>query len=490
MLFEDRADAGRQLAGRLTAYAGRSDVIVLALPRGGVPVAFEVARKLAAPLDVFLVRKLGVPGHPELAMGAIAEGGVEVVSEDVIDELGIPRVLVRQVAARERLELDRRDHLYRGGRRQPLLRDRTVVLVDDGLATGATMKAAILALRQHQPARVVVAAPVGATETCDRLRRLADEVVCLATPDPFHAVGLWYRKFGQTSDEEVGRLLTRAGLAAFRPDSPPLQTSNPVEIVRRRAQRLMGDPAQYDSLLEGIGDARVVLLGEATHGTHEFYRERAFITRRLITEKGFTAVAVEADWPDAHRVNRYVRRTGADEESVDALGDATCGLSVRQERKGDMKINDIMTHTVESCTPETSLTQVAKLMWSAGCGAIPIVDAKAKVVGIITDRDISNALVSTSRRPGNIPAREAMTSDVHACGPEDDVKAALETMKKYRVRRLPVLSREGQLRGILSIDDVILRALAPDAPTSAEIVAALRDILQYRRLSLEPDEVS
>lgn len=155
-----------------------------------------------------------------------------------------------------------------------------------------------------------------------------------------------------------------------------------------------------------------------------------------------------------------------------------------------MKINDIMTHTVESCGPETSLTQVARLMWSTGCGFMPVVDATAKVVGVITDRDISNALVNTARRPANMPAHEAMTRTVHACGPEADVKTALETMRTYGVRRLPVLSNEGRLRGILSIDDVIVRALAPDAPTSAEIVAALRDILQYRNVKLEPEGVS
>ena len=171
MRFRNRTDAGQQLAARLTEYGGRSDVIVLALPRGGVPVASEVATRLKAPLDVFLVRKLGVPGHPELAMGAIAEGGVEVLSEDLIRDLGIPHALVQQVAVRERLELERRDVLYRGGRQAPAVRDRTVIVVDDGLATGSSMQAAVLALRQHAPARIVVAVPVGARETCERLRR-------------------------------------------------------------------------------------------------------------------------------------------------------------------------------------------------------------------------------------------------------------------------------------------------------------------------------
>src|SRR5690348_7329629 len=185
MRFRDRTDAGRQLADQLTKYAGRSDVIVLGLPRGGIPVAHEVATRLETPLDVFLVRKLGVPGHPELAMGAIAAGGIQVLSDDLIRDLGVPQSLIEQVATRERLELERRDALYRNCRRPPAVRDRIVILVDDGLATGSTMEAAILALRQQGPALIVVAAPVGARETCERLGRIADRVVCATTPDPF-----------------------------------------------------------------------------------------------------------------------------------------------------------------------------------------------------------------------------------------------------------------------------------------------------------------
>jgi len=210
MQFLDRSDAGRQLATLLSAYANRGDVTVLALPRGGVPVAYEVASALHAPLEVFLVRKLGVPGHSELAMGAIASGGVRVLSDDIITQLGIPQAAVEEVTARERIELDRRDRMYRGGRPPAALDGRIVILVDDGLATGATMEAAILAARQAKPARIVVAAPVGAPDTCDRLAAVADEVVCVATPDPFQAVGLWYERFDQTSDEEVIELLRRA----------------------------------------------------------------------------------------------------------------------------------------------------------------------------------------------------------------------------------------------------------------------------------------
>ncbi len=317
MRFRDRAEAGRQLAERLTTYAGRRDVIVLGLPRGGIPVAHEVAARLGARMDVFLVRKLGVPGHPELAMGAIAAGGIEVLSRDLIRDLGVPHALVEQVAVRERIELERRDALYRGGRAPTVVRDRTVIVVDDGLATGSTMQAAILALRQQAPARIVVAVPVGARESCDDLRRLADEVVCVSMPEPFRAVGLWYEDFGQTTDEDVKALLA-ASLA--RPESLP-RRADPTAILRDRVWPLEGDPRQYDALLDAIGDARIVLIGEATHGTHEFYRERGFITRRLIAEKGFAAVAVEADWPDAYRINRFVRGTSGDEEAVQALTD-------------------------------------------------------------------------------------------------------------------------------------------------------------------------
>jgi predicted phosphoribosyltransferase len=208
--FRDRRDAGRFLARQLAAYANRPDVIVLALPRGGVPVAYEVAAALHAPLDVFLVRKLGVPGHEEYAMGAIASGGVRVLNERVVQGLGIPPWQIEAAAAREEQELARRERAYRGDRPAPDVRGRTVILVDDGLATGASMQAAITALRRLQPARIVVAVPTAAPDTCEQMRAAADEVVCASTPEPFHAVGLWYEDFSQTSDEEVGALLAQA----------------------------------------------------------------------------------------------------------------------------------------------------------------------------------------------------------------------------------------------------------------------------------------
>lgn len=205
--FRDRKEAGRRLAERLAGYAGEPDLLVLALPRGGVEVGAEVARRLGAPLDVILVRKLGVPGHEELAMGAIASGGVRILVEDVIGALGISEREIAAVAAVEADELDRRERSYRGRRSPPDVRGKTVILVDDGLATGSSMRAAAAALASQRPRRLVVAVPVAPAATCEELRRQVDEVVCAALPEPFHSVGEWYERFDQTSDEEVRRLL-------------------------------------------------------------------------------------------------------------------------------------------------------------------------------------------------------------------------------------------------------------------------------------------
>lgn len=210
-IFRNRSDAGKFLATKLTDYANRTDVVVLALPRGGVPVAYEVAQKLKAPLDVFVVRKLGVPGFSELAMGAIASGGVRVLNEDVISYLDIQEPVIDQVAAMELRELQRRERLYRGARPPLDVRGRTVIIVDDGLATGSTMRAAVKALRQMQAKKIVVAVPVGARETCDSFNEDVDTLaVCAITPTIFHAVGMWYQDFSQTTDEEVRDLLARS----------------------------------------------------------------------------------------------------------------------------------------------------------------------------------------------------------------------------------------------------------------------------------------
>jgi putative phosphoribosyl transferase len=209
-VFADRAEAGRHLAAALSDFTGRADVLVLALPRGGVPVGFEVARALDVPLDVFIVRKLGVPGHEELAMGAIASGGVQLVDDALVRQLGLNDSDVQRVAAAERRELERRTRQYRGDRPLPDIASRTVILVDDGLATGSSMRVAVAALRQEHPSRIVVAVPIAPPETCDALRREADDVVCAVTPEPFYAVGVWYEDFRQTTDEEVHDLMERA----------------------------------------------------------------------------------------------------------------------------------------------------------------------------------------------------------------------------------------------------------------------------------------
>jgi predicted phosphoribosyltransferase len=213
-LFADRREAGQELAGKLRHYAHRDDVIVLGLPRGGVPVAFAVAGALDAPLDVFVVRKLGVPGHEELAMGAVASGGVRVLNDSVIAALGISAQDIDRVTAAERRELERRERSYRGDRQPLSLAAKIVLLIDDGLATGASMRAALAGLRAHRPARVVVAVPVAPEETCAELRAEADEVVCAGTPDPFLGVGAWYKDFSPTRDEEVRSLLEAAAAAA------------------------------------------------------------------------------------------------------------------------------------------------------------------------------------------------------------------------------------------------------------------------------------
>lgn len=208
--FQDRADAGRRLAKALSRYSGRPGALVLALPRGGVPVGFEVAAALDLPLDVFVVRKLGVPGREELAMGAIAPGGVEVLNGEVVDSMRIPDAVIRAVARRERAELERREREYRGSNPAPDLRGRVAILVDDGLATGATMRAAVASLRRLGAARIVVAVPVAAADTCVHLLPQVDELICLMTPPYFGAVGEWYLDFSQTSDSEVRDLLSRA----------------------------------------------------------------------------------------------------------------------------------------------------------------------------------------------------------------------------------------------------------------------------------------
>jgi putative phosphoribosyl transferase len=208
--FLDRYDAGRRLASALTSYADRSDLLILALPRGGVPVAYEVARALHAPLDVFLVRKLGFPGHEELAMGAIATGGVRIIDQQIVQMFGISDEAIDRVTATEQRELERREQLYRDGRPAPDVKGRTAILIDDGLATGSTMRAAVQALRQEGARKIVIAVPVAPPETCEAFRDEVDDIICAVTPEPFRAVGIWYADFSETTDDEVRELLARA----------------------------------------------------------------------------------------------------------------------------------------------------------------------------------------------------------------------------------------------------------------------------------------
>jgi erythromycin esterase-like protein/predicted phosphoribosyltransferase len=305
--FRNRAEAGRLLAERLQELAGRHDVLVLGLPRGGVPVAFEVAHALDAPLDVFVVRKLPIPGYEETAFGAIATGGMRFLNKPLIEGLEIPEEWIEAVDAKVRQELERQEHVYRPDRPPPDVAGRVVILVDDGLATGSTMLAAIQAVREDDPAQIVAAVPVADSEVCAAMRAVADEVVCLITPHPLRAVSIWYEDFSQTTDEEVRELLARSR-------TPPFAGRLPVSAIT-------GTANDFDALIERATGKRYVLLGEPSHGTLEAYHHRAEVTKRLIAESGVTAVAVEADWPDAYRINAYVRGESEDRTAEQALSD-------------------------------------------------------------------------------------------------------------------------------------------------------------------------
>jgi erythromycin esterase-like protein/predicted phosphoribosyltransferase len=317
-VFRDRREAGRVLAGLLEAYRGREGVIVLGLPRGGIPVAWEVAAALAAPLDAFVVRKLGAPGHEEFAVGALARDGRVVVNDDVLRALRVTPQQLREVAEREGRELLRREVAYRGGRPPLELAGKTVILVDDGLATGASMFAAVQALREMQPAEIVIAVPAAPESTCREFEAVVDAVVCASMPTPFLAVGESFWDFRQVTDEEVRELLATP-TTGYRTARIRIEETA-AEVVNRVAVDAPSGVPPFAALEEIIGDARVVLIGESSHGTHEFYEARAEITKWLIESKGFCAVAAEADWPDAYRVNRYVRGQGSDRTADEALG--------------------------------------------------------------------------------------------------------------------------------------------------------------------------
>ena len=316
-LFRDRREAGRILADLLNAYRGKPDVVVLGLARGGIPVAWEVAAALGAPLDAFIVRKLGAPGHEEFAVGALASGGRVVVNDDIMRGLGITPQQLRDIAEREGRELLRREAAYREGRPPAEVTGKTVILVDDGLATGSSMLAAVQALLELEPAHIVIAVPAAPESTCREFAGLVDDVVCASMPTPFLAVGESFWDFSQVSDEEVRILLATPTTGAGAPER--LAEESSADAIRRVAIDAPAGVPPHEVLDDLIGDARIVLIGEASHGTHEFYQARAEITQWLIEEKGFTAVAAEADWPDAYRVNRYVRGLGADTSADEAL---------------------------------------------------------------------------------------------------------------------------------------------------------------------------
>ncbi|MEE6139256.1 erythromycin esterase family protein [Mycobacterium sp. 050128] len=315
-VFRDRREAGRVLANLLSAYRDQPNVVVLGLARGGLPVAWEVAAALHAPLDAFIVRKLGAPGHEEFAVGALASGGRVVVNDDVIRALQISPGQLRAVAEREGRELVRREAAYRGGRPPLDVTGKTVILVDDGLATGASMFAAVQALRESEPAQLVIAVPAAPESTCREFAGLVDDVVCASMPTPFLAVGESFWDFRQVTDDEVHQLLATATTDQTTTSAQVLTAAEVLSSVAIDAPSGVPPRATLEEL---IGDARIVLIGESSHGTHEFYEARATITKWLIEEKGFCAVAAEADWPDAYRVNRYVRGLGVDETADAAL---------------------------------------------------------------------------------------------------------------------------------------------------------------------------
>ncbi len=302
-IFRDRREAGQVLAGLLEGYRGRPGVVVLGLARGGLPVAYEVACALRAPLDAFIVRKLGAPGHEEFAVGALASGGRVVVNDDVLRGLKVTPEQLREIAEREARELIRREAAYREGRPPLDITGKTVILVDDGLATGSSMLAAVQALRESEPAEIVVAVPAAPESTCREFAGIVDDMVCASMPTPFLAVGESFWDFTQVTDEEVRALLAKPTTGA----APAPATMRVSDLVASAAIDAPGGVPPHEVLDELIGDARVVLIGESSHGTHEFYQARAEITKWLIEHKGFNAVAAEADWPDAYRVNRYVQ---------------------------------------------------------------------------------------------------------------------------------------------------------------------------------------
>jgi erythromycin esterase-like protein/predicted phosphoribosyltransferase len=322
--FRDRVDAGQRLAA-LFDRSRLGEAVVLALPRGGVPVGYEVARVLRLPLDVLLVRKLGMPGHEELAMGAIASGGVRVINERVLAFGRVSDEMLDAVTSRERKELERREHAYREGREPVPIVNRHVILVDDGLATGATMRAAVAALRLLGPSRITVAVPVASEEACRMIETVADDVICALVPSPFHAVGEWYVDFSETTDEDVRRLLSENSEDRSHSSSSVTNmrsgAQTDVALVRMTAHSFSNRKDDFEPLAEYAKSSKIVLIGDGSHGTEEFYTERARLTQWLFEEQGFTDVAVEADWPDTWPLTLFLRGEQSPRDVVSAFAE-------------------------------------------------------------------------------------------------------------------------------------------------------------------------
>lgn len=312
-VFRDRREAGQILAGMLEHHRHDDRVLVLGLARGGVPVGWEVASRLGADFDAFIVRKLGAPGREEVAVGAIASGGRLVINDDIVRGLHLTSDQLRRIAVIEGRELRRREIAYREGRPPIDVSGRTVILVDDGLATGASMFAAVEAIRDGEAAKIIVAIPAAPESTVRELGAVVDEVVCATMPRPFFAVGASFWDFKQVTDDEVRNFLAKP----TRAPAPPL--SGPTEVIRSVAIDAPDGLPPKQAFFDLVGDADIVLIGESSHGTHEFYAARAEMTKWLIAERGFRAVAAEADWPDAYRVNRYVQGRGPDTSAEEAL---------------------------------------------------------------------------------------------------------------------------------------------------------------------------